>query len=161
MSASKNSAGLYELEIDGEKYEFEKWGADEGVDVLLDIARIVGKPLGMAIGSLMGSDEDGNKGADKSFNPDVIAQIMEALSQSLDKATCKVLIKKLSSEKIYCNGAPIKFNLHYQDRYSHLMKVVSAATEVQFGNFFGAVLGVAGVKMPSKITNRVPQTFVG
>jgi hypothetical protein len=25
---SKNETGLYEVEIDGKKYEFEKWGAE-------------------------------------------------------------------------------------------------------------------------------------
>lgn len=157
MSVRKNDAGLYEVEIDGTKYEFEKWGAEDATDALLDIAGIVGKPLGMGVAALFGRDEDGKAGMDKKLDPDAIGKVMEALSGQVgaNKAIVKGLIKKLASEKVIANGAKItSFNTYYSDRMSHLMKVVRAGLEVQYGNFFGEILGASGVSLPQSLMNK-------
>ena len=151
----KNESGLYEVEIDGLKYEFEKWGAEDSYDVLLDIAKICGKPLGLAVGALFGKG-----GLDTDFNPDMIGTVMEALVQGIgDKAITKAITKKLTAEKCFCDGQKINFNSHYQDRLDHMFKVLLAALEVQYGNFFAALLGLLGSKPSFKgLVNRVPQT---
>lgn len=151
---SKTDAGLYAETIDSLEYEFEKWGAEESLDTLLDIAKITGKPLGLAVGAFF---KEGVEGEKKEINPDAIGDIMEALVERLDKKTCMYLIKKLAADKVFCAGVKIKsFDLHYKDRLDHMFRVVKTALEVQYGSFFGALLGSAGISMPTKaIMNRV------
>lgn len=155
-----NEAGLFEVIIDDKKYEFAKWGAEDATDTLLDLAAIVGKPLGLGLAALTGKDEEGKSGLDKKIDPNIIGSVMEALSQNVgsNKATIKALIKKLSSDQVFCDGAKINFNLHYQDKTLHMFKVVRAALEVQYGNFFAALQGFGGILKPQGLTNRGPQT---
>lgn len=151
----KTDAGLWATEIEGITYEFEKWGAEDATDTLLDLTKITGKSLAVAIGSILSKDGEEKK----SINPDIIGQIVDCLMQGLsDKATCKALIRKFSSEKCFCNGAKINFDQHYRDRLFHMILVIKAALEVQFGNFFGALLGSAGITVPKTmpIMNRAP-----
>lgn len=155
--AEKNEAGLYEAEIDGDKYEFAKWGAEESLSNLLKISKIIGKPLGIAFGS-MNKEQEGMPGKilDRQVDPNMIAMAFEALTESLDEDSCISLIRKLSSKDVLCNGGKINFNVHYQDRLDHMFKVVYAALEVQYGSFFGAVLGL--VKSKGTVTKRGLQT---
>lgn len=152
----KNDAGLYEVEIDGIKYEFQKWGADDSLDVLLDIAKIIGKPLGAAFSALMGVD--GKVSLDSTLSPDILALIFEAITERLDKNTIKPIIKKLTAENVYADKVKVvSFNSHYQDRLDHMFKVVQAALDVQYGNFFGALSGLLGVRK-GPLTNLVQAT---
>lgn len=155
----KNESGLYEVEVDGKKYEFEKWGAEESTDVLLDLVAITGKPIGSGVSAFFGKEAEGEPGLDRKMDSNVMGQIIESLTQKVgeNKSICKMLIKKLSSEKVLCEGAKINFNVHYQDNLGHMLKVVKAALEVQYGNFIEGFLGRAGVKVPG-LTNRGPGT---
>lgn len=147
------SAGLIEKSIDGHLYEFEKWGADKSLTVLLDLASITGKPLGMAFGSLASGGP--GKILDKEPDPNLISDILEALTVKLKKKAVMRLIKKMSSESMLCDGKRIDFNSHYADRLDHLFRVVYAALEVQYGNFFAGILGTVGIKAKaSKLMNR-------
>lgn len=154
LNIRKTEAGLFAVDVDGHQYEFEKWGAEDGLDTLLDITKITGKSLGLAVGGLFAEKpEDGEA---KKLSPDLIGQIMEALIQGIgDKKTAKELVKKFASERCFCEGAKVVFNSHYKDRYDHLFKVVRAGLEVQYGNFLGALLGSAGISMPKAVMNRV------
>lgn len=159
MAAVKNpESGMFEIEIDGAQYAFQKWGADSATDALLDLSGIVAKSLGAGVGALFGKkDAEADGEAPKKNNAESIGLIMEALLDrvSVNKALCKSLIKKFSSENVLCDGKKISFDAHYADRLPHLFKVVQAAVEVQFGNFFGEFLDNAGIKMSKTgITNR-------
>jgi hypothetical protein len=165
MAAVKNpETGLYDVEIEGQQYSFQKWGADSATDALLDLSGIVAKPLGAGVGALFGKkkDEDDGEAGKPKTSAENIGLIMEALLDrvSANKATCKALLKKFASENVLCDGKKISFDSHYADRMPHMFKVVQAAVEVQFGNFFGEFLGSVGIKMPKTggITNRAPTT---
>jgi hypothetical protein len=138
--ATKNASGLYEENIDGKTYWFEKWGAEDSLDTLLDIAGIAGKPLGMLLGGALSGE--GASLLDRKFDSDVIGKVMESLFNPANKQTAKALIKKLSSgDKVFCEGVnKLNFNSHYEDKLDHLFKVTKAALEVQYGNFFDALL---------------------
>jgi hypothetical protein len=146
MASQKNAAGLYQVEVDGRQYEFEKWGAEESLSTLLKLSKIAGKPLAQAIAAIGGDAIS----IDTKLHLDagLLSTAISALMESMDEGTTVSLIKKLSSEKVLCDGAKISFNSHYQDRLDHLFKVVAAALEVQYGNFFGALLGLVGGKRP-------------
>lgn len=137
----KNQAGWFEKEIDGQKYEFSKWGAEESLDVLIDISKLVGKPLGMLMA--------GGNPLEREMTPEIMGAIMDAFMSSADKTTVKGLIKKLASgESILCNGAKLNFNQHYEDRLDHLFSVCAAALEVQYGSFFDGIIGRISKVMP-------------
>lgn len=159
MKPVKNESGLYEVIIDERKYEFEKWGAEDSTDTILDIAAIAGKPIGLGIATIFKKDDvEGKKGLDKAFDPDVVGMILESLSERVgtNKSIIKALIKKLSSDKVLCDGAKIQFNTHYQDCLDHLFRVVRAALEVQYGNFFAAFLALQPGS-PAKAINKAIQ----
>lgn len=131
----KNEHGLYEAHIDGALYEFEKWGADDSLDVLLDISQLVGKSAGLAIATVLGSG-----GLEKQIDPNILGSVFEALFDNCKKESVKPLIRKLSSERVMSKGKKISFDTHYQGRLMHCFKVVKANLEVQYGNFFDDLL---------------------
>lgn len=151
----KNESGLFETDIEGHKYEFEKWGAEDATDVLLDIATLVGKPLGVGIATVV--DKLKGDKLDEKIDPNLVGSIVEAMTEKAGthKAMVKGLIKKLSSEKVLVDGKPIAFNSYYQDRLDLVFKVVSAALEVQYGNFFAAITGPVGLATAKGLINRV------
>lgn len=153
--AEKNESGLYEVEIDDKKYEFEKWGAEESLSNLIKLSKIIGKPLGLAIGAFKQEEKEETSLFDtdmKDINIDMLGLALQALTENLDESACIALIKKLSSQHVLCDGAKINFNTHYADRLDHLFRVVGAALEVQYGNFFAAVLGLARTRKGKGIT---------
>lgn len=153
--ATKNEAGLYEVSIDDQTYEFQKWGAEESLKTLIKITKIIGKPFGLFAGAMFsGKDKEGAKEKLENMGADTIGMIMESLTQNLDEDVTFNLVKKVSSEGVLCNGAKISFNKHYEDKLDHLFKVVAAGLEVQYGNFFAAALDQVGVKKVATIRDR-------
>jgi hypothetical protein len=146
---TKTEEGLYEVEVQGSKYQFEKWGAEEALDTLLEMVPIVGRPLGTALGAIVGKDKKNI--ADKEIDPELVGLMIDALTVNFNKGAVKTLIKKLCSEKVLCDGKKIIFNTHYQDKLDVIFLVVGAALEVQYGNFFGALLGLFGTKSSPKM----------
>lgn len=146
---SKNESGLYETEVDGKKYEFEKWGADESLDVLMDLTAMMGPALGGAVHSVMSGD-----GLDTDINAGMIGSIMESMTKNLKKDIVKALIKKLCADKVLCDGKKIVFNVHYADDLFHMFKVVKAGLEVQYANFFSAARGAVAPGRPIAVMNR-------
>lgn len=132
----KDDSGLFAVTIEDQVYAFEKYGAEESLDVLIDIVKIVGKPLGAAVAALGASGQDAKQMMiDRDFDPNMLGVVFESLTSSLDKGVVKHLIKKFCSEKVLCDGKKINFNTHYQGRLPLMLKVVQAALEVQYGNF--------------------------
>lgn len=156
MTPTKNDAGLFEVKIEDQVYEFEKWGADESTDVLLDLVAIAGKPLSASVVALFKQDESGKVALDKEADKETFAIIIESLSSGIgaNKALIKSLMKKLASERVLCSGQKILFNTHYQDRLDLLFKVIRAALEVQYGNFFAALLGSGVLGLKKSLVNR-------
>lgn len=141
----KNETGLFEVEIDDLTYEFEKWGADESLDVLIDMAGIIGGPLGSALMQLFDKKKDEDKVLDKEINKDSLGVAFDALSKNLRKEIVKPIIKKFcSGDKVLCAGKKVKFDTHYQDRLGHMFKVAKAGMEVQYEELFIAARGATG-----------------
>ncbi len=152
MSATLNEDGLYEQDIDGTKYEFQKWGAEDSLRTLLRIGKIAGKPFGILLSAVLDGKDPSSLFDDKlspELNGDLLGQAFEALSQSMEESVCFELIKKLCTEKVMAGGVPVKnFDQHYRDKLMHSFNVARAALEVQYGSFFGAILG--GVRLSKR-----------
>lgn len=149
----KTDAGLWEIVVDGRAYEFEKWGAEESLDVLLDISAIVGGPLGAAVGKAF---SPGGQGIETDFSADMVGQIVDQLMKNLRKDVVKPLVRKLTADKVICDGRKVAFNTHYQDDLFHMFKVLKAALEVQYGGFFAAVQDAAGFQLKKPRVATIP-----
>ena len=144
MIVKNEESGLYEVEIDGVTYSFEKWGAQNSLLTLIKISKIIGKPLGKIVGSAI----TGGEGLKTQVSPDMIADACQALLENLDEGPTMDLVKKLSSEKLLCDGKKVSFDTHYQDNLMHLFKVIRASLEVQYSDFLGALLGMVKTQGP-------------
>ena len=148
--------------VDGKLYEFEQFKTTEALKVLARLTKIFGEPLTLALGaffkdkpeSFIGKlDENGLpikveevQAEKKSFldqdlgdKSDILAKAVRTLIDRLDEDEVVELVKKLASEKVKCDGAPIIFDDHYVGSPMHLFKVVAAGLEVQYGNFLNAI----------------------
>lgn len=125
-------------EIEGSTYEFSQFGAKKSLKVLMRLTKIVGKPLSLLVGSVEG---DKSKSLlDRDMKMDAIALAIEALTNSMDSDEVISLIQELTGhEACMCDGKKINFDMHYEGRLPHLFKVLWAALEVQYGNFFDAL----------------------
>lgn len=146
MQVTKTDAGLYEATIttaDGDKtFAFQKWGAEEATDTLLDIIAVVGESMGGLLSIMTGSaaDEDvGSKSLEGLFR-----QLTLGLTRNKDLT--KRILKKLSGDRVQCNGVTIEWRTFYKDQLPLSFMVARAQLEVQFGDFIGAAksLGLLG-----------------
>lgn len=129
--------------VDGESYEFSQMGAKEALRMLTRLAKIVGKPVALTISSL--KKPEGGDFLDTEINMDFVGSAVEALVQNLEQNEVLDIIETLCAKNALCNGAKIIFNSHYESRLGHLFKVLWAALEVQYGNFFDVLREVPGI----------------
>lgn len=148
---------LISKEIDGKTYEFSQFGAKLGVRTLIKISKIVGKPMGIAFGSIETGDGKQKPSSllDMSYDKGMLAAAIEALTERMDESEIEELLILLTSTTCLCDGAKIDFNGHYAGKYGHLFKVLRAALEVQYGNFFDALSDLAP-PMPTPQTKTTP-----
>lgn len=162
MPARKNENGLWEVEIDSQKYEFEKWDAEEGTEAIMDFFVIMGQPIGVGVAKILGKDGSEEEGGlNQKMDPNVIGEIVGKLSSQIgaNRAIAKGLIVNLASRKVACDGKQVKYAQHFRDRYAHLMKVVKAGAEVQFSSFFdGQSVSDGILRAVSGLTSQGQQT---
>lgn len=144
--------------IDGKNYLFTQYGAKEALKMLVRLSKIIGKPMALSYAAL------GAKGADGSpeIKGDVLAQAIDALMQNAHEDDVLDICMKLSSKDCLCNGKQIDFNSHFEGQLPHMFKVIKAALEVQYGNFFGALNDLPSMApILSPIINRGRPTSTG
>jgi len=142
--------------VDDIPYEFSQFGAERALKLLVRLSKIVGKPLALAVSSAEG---EGSL-LKKQVNPNTLALAVEALMERLDESEAVEIIKGLTSgDSCMCQGRRIEFNTHYEGRLPHMFKVLAAALEVQYGNFFDALGGLPG--FASRATTPAPTQSTG
>jgi hypothetical protein len=118
-------------EIDGHNYEFYQLGAVKSLKILTRILKIIGEPIGLITGEATVKDF-----LKTELNSDILGKALKALTDKLDEELVVNTIKELL-EPVLCDGKRIQFDLHFQGRIGHLLKVVKAALEVNYKDFFG------------------------
>ncbi len=145
---------LIKRTIDGEEYEFQKFGAKQSLRVLLRLTKIVGEPMALAINSVKGNGPL----LDRNINGEVLAMAVRALTNQMDENVVLDLIEELTAkDNVLCGGKKINFNTHYEGKIPHLFKVLSAALAVQYENFFADLLGLVKLQQPSSQASPTPQ----
>jgi len=146
MEVTKNERGLYEVTLpteEGDKtFTFQKWGAEEATDTLLDIISVVGESMGGLLSVLTGG------GADQDVGSASLEGLFRQLTLGLtrNKDLTKRILKKLSSDRVLCNDMPVDWKSFYKEQLPLSFAVARAQLEVQYGNFIGAArsLGLLG-----------------
>jgi len=125
---------LVKKTIGDHDYEFEQLGAKQALKTMVKLSKIVGKPLAMVVG-------DGNVAGSLSreISPDLLGAAVGAMVERLDEGETQALCELLTAEKCLCDGKKINFDMHYEGRLDHMFKVLAAALEVQYGNFFSGL----------------------
>lgn len=136
--------------IDGDEYSFEKFGAKKSLKILVRLSKMIGKPISLLVGSI--KSEKGTKVLDSEIKTDVLALAIEAMADNLDSDEVISLMEELAANSILCNDKIVKFDSHYEGKLPHLFKVLAAALEVQYGNFFDAFKGFQESRKPSTST---------
>lgn len=137
------STEMISKEIDGHQYEFSQFGAKKSLKILFRLSKIIGKPLSLLMGSI--GDDKGKRLMDRDLKMDTIGIAIEALTSNLDSDEAIALIQELTGlDACLCDGKKINFDMHYEGKLPHLMKVLWAALEVQYGNFFDALKDMPG-----------------
>lgn len=147
---------LIEKEIDGATYSFSQFGAKQGVKTLLKIGKMIGEPMALAFGSFSGEGPL----LERKIDGNMLGMAAKALFSRADDNEVLELITLLAATSCQCDGKQIDFNSHYEGRYGHMFKVLQAAIEVQYGNFFDALTDLGATTPTDKppIFNRANQT---
>ncbi len=140
--------------IDSKTYEFQQFNTTQSLKMLSRLAKICGEPLALAIGAASGDGKQEKSMLDRNLDPELLSRAVKALCERLDENVVVDIVKELTATYAMCDGKKILFDNHYEGDLRHLFQVLSAALEVQYGNFFGALLDV----VPRGITNRTPTT---
>ena len=145
MRVTKLDSGMFGVDVDGRQYEFEKWGADDSLDTLLDIGSVVGGPLGQAMAVAFGKNGDGLK---TEITGDVASQVFSGFAANMreSKDIVRSVLKKLAGRNVICEGKKVVYDDHYAQNLGLLFQVARACFEVQYGSFFGDALASIGIK---------------
>lgn len=129
---------LVKKSIDGHEYEFSQMGPRQSLKVLVKLSKIVGKPIAMIAG--------GEKGVkptslmQKDVAPELFGAAVGAMVDRLDEdETVDLCVQLTSFPQVLCDGQKVDFNAHYDGKLDLMFKVLAAALEVQYGNFFAGL----------------------
>lgn len=141
--------------IDGELYEFYQLSPRIAVKILTRLLKVVGSPVGEALGRSTGSESL----LDLELKGDVMGNIVKALTERLDEDMVLNTIEELL-QPVMCKGIKVgpQFETHFAGRISHLMKVVWAALEVNYSDFFGEGFGLEGLRARVVASKSIPVT---
>lgn len=128
--------------IDGLEYTFYQFPATDGTKVLIRLSKLLGEPLGMLGGDVL---KGGIKGAVGTDAGHAIGKAVKALTDNIDVEETYNLIM-MFFKHVQHNGNSLSdiYDVHFQGKYSLVFKILKAALEVQYGNFFGELAAMSG-----------------
>lgn len=137
-----------EKEIEGRTYTFSQMGPKQSLKTLVKLSKIVGKPIALMAG---GGSAKGLLGKD--IAPEILGAAAGAMFEKLDEDETVQICETLTSfPQVLCDGQKVDFNSHYDGKLDLMFKVLMAALEVQYGNFFAGLLGRADSLIGSDTT---------
>lgn len=122
---------LIEKVVDGQTYKIAQFGSTEAIKTFTQLTKLVGPSISMAMGA---NDQGVDQGQ-------VIGKAMIALCERLDENNVEQLVKKLIGQVLKGQGEKIIFETEFQGRFGHLLKLLIAVVEVQYGDFLDVVQG--------------------
>lgn len=130
-----------EKTIDDEVYTFHQMDPMTSILTLTKILKITGTSIGKA------TEQMANSGIENLMDADVddvvrkmdIGEIVASLCDRLDENEIKQIILAMTSQIHHKGQGEVSkaFNILFKGRIMHLIKVVGAAMEVEYADFFG------------------------
>lgn len=135
--------------IDDREYDFYPMPPKLAVKVLTRLTKIIGRPLAELSGLVKG-ENDLDKILDNPMGMAIAARAASALVNNLEEDQVLVTIEQLLGpvhvKTPETQGTiPIQFDVHFEGRIGHLLKVVTAALEVNYSDFFAGNAVLAGI----------------
>jgi len=120
--------------IDGEQYTFCQLPPKQSLKLLTRILKIIGPALGGVVSG-------GNVESILELDID-LGMIVSQLCNRLDENDIEYIVDMLLSQVLHSGKGDLSrvFDEHFGGRLPHLFKVVAAALEVEYGDFFGGKL---------------------
>ncbi len=126
--------------IDGEQYTFCQLPPKKSLKLLTRILKIIGPALGGVVKDA-GNISEGNIESilDLDIDP---GMIVSQLCSRLDENDVEYIIDMLLSQVLHSGKGEVSrvFDEHFGGRLPHLFRVIAAALEVEYGDFFGGKL---------------------
>ena len=128
-----------EKTIDGEIYTFHQMDPMTSVMVLTKILKMTGTSIGMTTEQIGNVDNFMDAEVEDVVTKIDIGKIVAALCDRLNEDDIKQIIYTMISQVHHRGAGELSkcFNVHFKGRISHLFKVVYAAMEVEYADFFG------------------------
>lgn len=142
MKPRQIEGGSWAVDIDGHTYAFEKWGAEDALDTLLEISAIAGGPVGNAVAMAFA------KGGKAEITGDMASTVFDNFARNMraNKQAVKEVLRKMAGLNVLCDGVRVDYDKHYNDKLGRLFKVARGCFEVQYGRFFADALASVGIK---------------
>lgn len=128
--------------IDGEQYTFCQLPPKKSLKLLTRILKIIGAPIGAAIGTWDGAGpaEDVENILDREID---LGAVVRQLCDRLDENDVEYIVDMLLSQVLHAGKGEVSkvFDEHFGGRLTHLFKVIFAALEVEYADFFDGKFG--------------------
>lgn len=136
--------------IDGEQYTICLLPASQGWNLLIKILRFLGAPIGLGISNNLSVDMT----VSDIFKEINIGKVIAELCSRLNEEEADCIVKTLFSQVMVKNKGNLSdvFEEHFAGRYLHMLKVVGASLEVNYGDFFGGKLDLQNILKGRAIT---------
>jgi len=136
-------------EIEGHTYEFSQFGARESLKVLGKLTKIIGEPLTLGLSGVKG----GGNFLGREIDLTILGRAVGILGQHFDDEAISLIESLTSGDRVLCDGKKVDFLSHYEGKLDLMFKVLYAALEVQYGNFFKGLTALAPATPPAPSTS--------
>ena len=138
---------LITRQIDEHKYDVSQFGASQSWKMLVRLSKIMGGPMS----ELLAKYDPKKKVSDQDLG-DFLPAAVKSLLSNLDENSSLSTVKELCASCMV-DGVRLEpiFDVHFQGKLGHLMKVLGFILEAQYGDFLGAMQGVVALQ-------RIPDT---
>jgi hypothetical protein len=136
--------------IDDRVYDFYQVSPKIALKVLTRVTKLLGEPLGVLGGQLAGSKKDGIAALLDQDTSELLPKAMNMFIARLDENEVQQMIDWLL-QPVHVQTPDdkgtrqIMFERDFQGKIGHLMKVVLAALEVNFADFFSENTGLGAI----------------
>jgi hypothetical protein len=131
------TTGRYTATIQGENYEFERWGAKKALETLLAISAIAGGPLAAFGINLFGKNK--SEPQQDNLGSTVITELSRHIGSNAQGVIA--ILEKLTCVQggVMKGGRPVRMDDVYTGRLSLMLKVAQENFEIQYGPLSQAV----------------------
>ncbi len=142
--------------IDGVAFDFFFLSPKVAIKVLARIAKLIGEPLGNVADVVLKGGAGGKVSVAGLLNadlgglpPDLLSRAVKSLVERLDEGEVIETVDAIL-EKVHMQGdgdkgtRPLRIETDFGGKIMLMFKVVGAALEVNYGDFFGAGSGLSG-----------------